>query len=124
VPETPVTKVGAADLGPGHPTPGMVRREAVVLDDVWSGTAVTEPGAIGGWHHHGEHDTIVYVVRGAFDVETSTGVVHATAGDFVHVPARTVHREGNSSDETAEGVLVRRGHGPVVVKVDGPPSDR
>jgi quercetin dioxygenase-like cupin family protein len=75
---------------------------------------------VSGWHHHGDHDTIVYVVRGSFDVETSTGVVNASAGDFVHVPAHTVHREGNSSERTAEVVLVRRGSGPVVVNVDGP----
>ncbi len=120
MPESPVRKVAADALTPGHPTPGMSREEAVVLDGLWSGRVRTEPGVTSGWHHHGDHDTVVYVVRGAIQVETSTGVVHGDPGDFVHVPAHTVHRESNPSGETAEVVLVRRGTGPVVVNVDGP----
>src|SRR5580692_3855688 len=96
----PVRKVPSDELTPGQPTDGMVRSEAIVLADMWSGTAVTEPGVVGGWHHHGAHDSIVYVVRGAFDVETAEGVVQARPGDFVHVPPHTIHREGNSSHET------------------------
>jgi hypothetical protein len=34
--------------------------------------------------------------------------------------ARTVHRESNPTDQTAEVVLVRRGTGPVTVNVEGP----
>ena len=122
-PETPVTRVAADALTPGHATPGMLREAAVVLDDLWSGRVRTEPGATSGWHHHGEHDTVAYVVSGVFRVETAGGVVHGEPGDFVHVPARTVHRESNPTEVTAEVVLVRRGTGPVVVNVDGP-ADR
>ena len=43
MPETPVTKVAADALTPGHPTPGMVREAAVVFGDVWSGRVRTEP---------------------------------------------------------------------------------
>ena len=117
---TPVTKVAAGELVPGHPTPGMRREAAVVLDDVWSGRVLTEPGATSGWHHHGAHDTVAYVVSGVFAVETADGVVEGRPGDFVHVPAHTVHRESNPTGETAEVVLVRRGTGEVVVNVDGP----
>ncbi len=117
---TPPSRVAAADLRPGHPTAGMQRFEAVVLPDVWSGLAVTEPGSTSGWHHHGEHDTVAYVVRGAFRVETAAGVVQGDAGDFVHVPAHTVHRETNPTDERAEVVLVRRGTGAVVVEAEPP----
>ena len=115
-----VRKVSVAERASGQPTPGMTRSEAIVLDDIWSGVAVTEAGAVSGWHHHGDHDTIVYVAQGSFDVETADGVVHATSGDFVHVPAHVIHREGNSGESTAEVVLVRRGRGPVVVNVEGP----
>lgn len=115
-----IRKVSIGERTAGHPTPGMTRSEAIVLDDIWSGTALTEPGAVSGWHHHGDHDTIVYVVRGAFDVETADGVVRAAEGDFVHVPAHVIHREGNSSGAPSEVVLVRRGSGPAVVNVDGP----
>jgi quercetin dioxygenase-like cupin family protein len=77
-------------------------------------------GVVSGWHHHGEYDSIIYVVEGAFDVETADGLTRAEVGDFVHIPAHTVHREGNSSSDPAEVVLVRRGTGPVVINVDGP----
>ena len=120
MPETPVRKVAADALTPGHPTPGMTREQAIVLDDLWSGRVRTEAGATSGWHHHGDHDTVLYVLRGALRVETASGVVQGDPGDFVHVPAHTVHRESNPTTETAEAVLVRRGTGPVVVNVDGP----
>ena len=98
-------KVSAGELTPGHATPGMARWQAVVLDDVWSGLVQTEPGATSGWHSHGGHDTVAYVVRGVFRVETAAGVVQGDPGDFVHVPAHTVHRESNPADETAEVVI-------------------
>lgn len=113
-------KVAADELTPGQPTPGMRREQAIILDGVWSGRVLTEPGSTSGWHHHGDHDTVAYVVRGVFRVETSTGVVDADPGDFVHVPAHTVHRESNPTERTAEVVLVRRGTGPIVINVDGP----
>lgn len=121
--ETPVRKVAGDALTPGHPTPDVLREEAIVLDGLWSGRALTEAGATSAWHHHGDHDTIAYVVSGAFRVETATGVVDGNPGDFVHVPAHTVHREGNPTGGRAEVVIVRRGTGPVVVNVDGPDAE-
>jgi len=115
-----IRRVAADELTPGQQTPGMNREAAIVLEDVWSGRVVTEPGATSGWHHHGDHDTVAYVVRGEFRVETAHGVVENHPGDFVHIPAHTVHRESNPSSDQAEVVLVRRGTGPVVVNVDGP----
>lgn len=118
--ETPVTRVAADALTPGHPTPGMERFAGVVLDDVWSGIMRADPGSTSGWHHHGDHDTVAYVVRGAFRVETGTGVVQGDPGDFVHVPAHTVHRETNPTEVGSEVVIVRRGTGPVVVEAEPP----
>ncbi len=47
-------------------------------------------------------------------------VVEAGPGDFVVVPAHTVHREGSpASDETAV-IVVRAGSGEAVFDVDGP----
>ena len=117
---TTVTRVPAGALQPGQPTPGMQREEAVVLPGLWSGRVLTDPGATSGWHHHGEHDTVAYVVAGVFAVETADGVVAAEPGDFVHIPPHLVHRESNPTESTAEVVLVRRGTGEVVVNVDGP----
>ena len=117
-----LSKVPAAGLKPGPATAGMTRLEAIAVADLWSGVVHTDPGAISGWHHHGDHDTIAYVVRGVFRVEDAAGeVVRGEAGDFVHVPAHLVHRESNPSAVVAEVVLVRRGTGPVVVNVGESP---
>jgi quercetin dioxygenase-like cupin family protein len=98
----------------------MHREDAIVFDDLWSGRVRTEPGVTSAWHHHGNHDTIVYVAGGALSVETAAAVVEAEQGDFVHIPAHTVHREGNPSDRPSELIVVRRGTGPIVTNVDGP----
>jgi quercetin dioxygenase-like cupin family protein len=118
--DTPVQKIAANALTPGHFTGGVLREEAIVVGDLWSGRALTEPGVSSDWHHHGEHDTIAYVVRGGLRVETATGVVEGEPGDFVHVPAHTVHRESNPTTDTSEVVVIRRGAGQVVFNVDGP----
>lgn len=118
----PVRKVARDALTPGHPTPGMERLAAVVFDDVWSGLMHAEPGSTSGWHSHGEHDTVAYVVRGAFRLETADGVVQGDPGEFVHVPAHTVHRESNPTQQRSEVVIVRRGTGPVVLDAEPPTS--
>jgi len=118
--DAPVRKVSADALTPGHVTAGVVREEAFVIGDLRSGRAFTEPGVASEWHHHGEHDTIAYIVRGALRVETATDVVQGGPGDFVHVPAHTVHRESNPTEETSEVVVIRRGSGPVVINVGEP----
>ena len=50
----------------------------------------------------------------------STGHLDAQAGDFVHVPAFTVHRESNPTDEPSIAVIARAGGGIPTVNVDPP----
>lgn len=113
-------KVTAAELLPGEGTPGMHREDAILLDDLWSGRVGIDPGVTSGWHHHGSYDTIVYVATGALTVETADAVVEASVGDFVHIPAHTVHREGNPAALRSQLIVVRRGTGPIVTNVAGP----
>ena len=47
-------------------------------------------------------------------------MLDAGPGDFLFIPAREIHREGNPLDETSEIVVVRAGQGEVVVNVDRP----
>ncbi|KUG54391.1 cupin [Serinicoccus chungangensis] len=104
-------------------TPGMSRRMAEHTDGMWTGTVDTEPGAVTGWHHHGEHETTLYIVSGRFRLESGPGggdVVEAGPGDFVRVPAGAVHRESNPGDESSRAVIVRCGSGAPTVNVDGP----
>lgn len=122
-PARPCSRVGADELSPADPTPGMAREVALQTPGMWSGTVDTEAGAVTGWHHHGEHDTTLYIVSGTFRLESGPGgghVVEASAGDFLHVPAGAVHRESNPGDETSRAVIVRCGSGTPTTNVEGP----
>ena len=105
------------------PTPGMHRQRAFEVDGLWAGRVRTEPGATSGWHHHGEHETSLYVVSGTLRLEFGPGGaqrVDARPGDFVHVPAGVVHRESNPGAEDSTAVIARAGRGEPTVNVDGP----
>lgn len=76
-----------------------------------------------GWHHHGDHESVIYVLSGRIRIECGPGgrsVLEAGPGDFLLIPAREIHREGNPADQPTDIVLVRAGQGEVVVNVDGP----
>ena len=106
-------------------TAGMVREAAVERDGLWSGVATAAPKMASGWHHHGDNDTVIYVLDGAVSLEFGPGgkrSVEARAGDFIHVPPRTVHRESNPQDREARIVVTRAGSGPATVNVEGPES--
>jgi uncharacterized RmlC-like cupin family protein len=119
----PVRVVREADLVDGDPTPGMHRQVAFETDGLWAGLVHTEPGASSGWHHHGDHETSLYVVRGEMRLEFGSGgdeQVVAGPGDFLRVPAHTVHRESNPGTDRSTAVIGRAGQGPPTVNVDGP----
>lgn len=105
------------------PTPGMTRERAIEAEGLWAGFVRTAPGSTSGWHHHGDHDTAIYVVRGSLRMESGPGgsdVSTAVAGDFLHVPKGAIHREGNDGDEESHLVVARAGRGAPTVNVDGP----
>lgn len=118
-----VVRASEREVSEADATAGMVREQALVDDSVWVGLVRTAPNRPSGWHHHGDHDTYIYVDSGKIRMEFGSGgskVVEAEAGDFLHVPQRVVHREVNPSDEQGAVILVRVGTGPPVVNVDGP----
>ena len=81
---------------PGPPTPGMDRRQLLDDDDRWVGWVQTDAGMAGGWHHHGERDSYIFVLRGTMTIEYGPGGrerVIARPGDFVFNPGGMVHRE-------------------------------
>jgi uncharacterized RmlC-like cupin family protein len=119
----PCSHVAGDALSPADPTPGMSRQVALHTESMWSGTVDTVAGAVSGWHHHGDHDTTLYVVSGRMRLESGPGgevVVEAGPGDFLRVPAGAVHRESNPGDGTSRAVIVRCGSGTPTVNVDGP----
>lgn len=122
-PATPCAHVPGDALVPSDPTPGMARQLAMHDDGMWTGLVDTEPGAVSGWHHHGEHETTLYVVSGRMRLESGPSgghVVDAGPGDFVRVPAGAVHRESNPGEQPSRAVVVRCGTGAPTVNVDGP----
>jgi uncharacterized RmlC-like cupin family protein len=122
-----VRVVRGCDLDSNTPqTPGMLRAAAVTgsagARRLWAGTVTIEPAARTGAHHHGELESIIYVVSGrarmrwGYELEFSA---EAGPGDFIFVPPFVPHQEMNASgDESLSCVLVRSGQEPIVVNLD------
>jgi uncharacterized RmlC-like cupin family protein len=118
---------GDRTIPDGPATPGVHREIAFEGSDHWVGHATTVPGVMSGWHHHGDHDTFLYVVHGAIALEhgpDGSAQTLVSAGDFALVPRGVVHREGTPPGEPAEIVVVRIGSGPPVVAMEGPEPAR
>lgn len=120
----PVRVIRQDDLVEADPTPGMMRERAFEVPTLWAGRVETSPGAVSGWHHHDRNETSLYVLAGVLrlEFEGHEGFLDARAGDFVHVPAYTVHRESNPTGDVSVAVIARAGGGTPTVNVDDPRS--
>ncbi|MFZ0633456.1 MAG: cupin domain-containing protein [Acidobacteriaceae bacterium] len=107
-------------------TPGSLRLSAIsamhnVSSSLWAGTFVVEPSAQTAIHHHGEQDTVVYVLKGESLVrwgDHGEYVATVRAGDFLYVPAWLPHQELNpSTDRSFRWVVVRSTSEPIVVNL-------
>lgn len=107
-------------------TPGSERLAAIapqlgVDTALWGGLFNVAPGARTGVHHHGEQQTIAYVLAGACEVrwgDRGEFAATAKAGDFIHVPAYLPHMEINpSTTEPFRWVVVRSTSTPIVVNL-------
>src|SRR5467141_2564819 len=105
-------------------TPGMNRKAAinyarVGAQKIWAGTVNIRPNAKTGAHHHGELESIIYVVSGKARMrwgERLEFTAEAGPGDFIFVPPFVPHQEINASEnEVLECVLLRSGQEPVEV---------
>lgn len=107
-------------------TPGMNRAAAVTAgragaQKLWAGTVTIHPGARTGAHHHGEVESVIYVVRGRARMrwgERLEFTAEAGPGGFIFVPPFVPHQEINALDEPLECVLTRSGQDPVVVNLE------
>jgi uncharacterized RmlC-like cupin family protein len=120
-------------LDDGTPqTPGMHREAAVSrssagAEKLWAGTVTIQPGAQTGPHHHGELESVIYVLRGRARMRWGDRlefVADAGPGDFIYVPPHVPHQEINASDdEPLTCVVVRSDQEPVVVNLAVPPVE-
>jgi len=121
-----VRKVSPSDRVESDPTAGMVREEAFDTKLSWAGLVRTAPHMTSGWHHHGDHETTIYVLSGVCRLESGLGgnvITEGHKGDFMLVPPQTVHRESNPSDEESHLIVVRAGSGAPTINVDGPQDE-
>lgn len=116
----PVRVIREVELVATDPTAGMLRKKAFELPILWAGRVETAPGAISGWHHHDLNETSLYVVSGILRLEFDggEGYLDAMPGDFIHVPAYTIHRESNPTDEPSVAIIARAGGGIPTVNVE------
>ena len=107
-------------------TPGMQRVAAVSQQlagsvGIWAGVTIVEAHVASGKHHHGELETVIYVVSGhgqirwGDDLEFSEFV---EPGDFIYVPPFVTHQEINPSDTPSQWVIVRNSQEPIVINIE------
>jgi len=117
------------NLDPNTPqTPGMTRAAAIThaatgASKLWAGTVTVEPHAKTGPHHHGELETVLYIIRGHARMRWGDNLEYADIaepGDFIYVPPFVPHQEINAGEGVCEAVVVRSGQEPIVVNLDLP----
>lgn len=108
-------------------TPGMTRAAAINrsmagANKLWAGSVEIHPNAKTAPHHHGELESIIYVISGRARMqwgEKLEFVADAGPGDFIFVPPFVPHQEINAlRDEPLMCVVVRSDQKPVVVNLD------
>lgn len=101
-----------------------ITRASAGAEKLWAGTVVVEPEARTAAHHHGELETVLYIVRGHARFRWGDHLEYseeAGPGDFIYVPPYVPHQEMNArADEPVEAVVVRSGQDPVVINLDLP----
>jgi uncharacterized RmlC-like cupin family protein len=119
--------VGPAQFDRGTAqTPGSERSAAIapalgIASAIWGGLFEVQPGSRTGIHHHGEQETIAYVLSGICEIRwgaNGESSARARPGDFIHVPAFLPHMEINpSTREPFRWVVVRSTAMPIVVNL-------
>src|ERR1700760_3187873 len=108
-------------------TSGMTRAAAIThasagANKLWAGTMLVQPDAKTGPHHHGQLETVLYLVKGRVRMRWGDHLEfseEAGPGDFIYVPPYVPHQEMNArADEPVEAVVVSSGQEPVVVNLD------
>jgi uncharacterized RmlC-like cupin family protein len=114
-------------------TPGMNRAAAIShalvgANKLWAGTVIIHPRAVTGAHHHGELESVIYVISGQARMrwgERLEFTAEAGPGDFIYVPPYVPHQEINASTSVPLScVVVRSGQEPIVVNLAVEPVEK
>ena len=123
----PVRVIKPGQFDPNTPqTPGMQRVAAVSRElagsrGIWAGLTVVAPHVASGKHHHGELETVIYVVSGYGKIRWGDALEfeeNVEPGDFIYVPPFVPHQEINPGDTSSQWVIVRNSQEPIVVNLE------
>ena len=121
--------VRAADLSAQTAqTSGMKRMAAFDAKrgarSLWAGRVTMDPGVRSGAHHHGDCESVIFVISGRCRFRFGEALEHevdAGPGDFVYVPPHLVHQEINASEsEPIDCIVIRDPNENLVINVDVP----
>lgn len=113
-------------------TLGMQRRAAVTAkrtgaSKLWAGTVTIDARAKTGAHHHGDLESVIYVVNGLARMRWGDHLeftAEAGPGDFIYVPPWVPHQEINASDDLQlHCVIARSGQQGLVINLDITPVE-
>jgi uncharacterized RmlC-like cupin family protein len=113
-------------------TLGMQRRAAITTGrtgavKLWAGTVTIDAKARTGAHHHGDLESVIYVLHGVARLRWGDRlefVAEAEAGDFIYVPPYVPHQEINASEQLQlQCVLARSGQTGLVYNLDIEPVE-
>lgn len=101
---------------------GAVTYASTRARKIWAGRIRIEPDAKTGAHHHGELESVIYVISGKARMRWGEHLeffAEAGPGDFIFVPPFVPHQEINgSADEPLICVLIRNDQRPVLVSLE------
>lgn len=112
-------------------TIGMKREAAISPEltgnqNLWVGLVTTAAGTGGGWHHHGNCESGIYVVSGRARFswgKNGSESAEVGPGDFLAVPPNLIHKEEALGDEPFVGVVARGCSNVMTINVEGPDSE-
>lgn len=123
----PVRVVKPAQFDAHTPqTPGMQRAAAISHElagsqGIWAGVTVVAPHIASSKHHHGELETVIYVVSGCGKIRWGDALEFEESvepGDFIYVPPYVPHQEINPGDTPSQWVIVRNSQEPIVINLE------
>src|SRR5207247_9916991 len=99
-----------------------VSKQLAGSQGLWAGVTIVAPNVASGIHHHGETETVIYVVSGHAKMRWGDRMQveeDVEPGDFIYVPPFAPHQEINPSPYTpSQWMIVRKSQEPIVVNLE------